>query len=482
MFRRIFPKNRQLTLVLLAWAGSVLGDHAIAQTYTIVHHFAPSSPCCPITNSDGWDPNSLVLSGNALYGTTTWGSTNGSGTVFVVNTNGTGFNLLYTFSALPSGSCNCNNDGADPNSLLLSTNTLYGVTAIGGNGSGTVFAVNTDGTGFITVYNFTPYTVDSSGLQINSDGVSPNSLILSGSTLYGTAAAGGNNGGAIFSVSIDGSGFTTLYTFAVGGLTPQYAFTNTDGALPNSLVLSGGTLYGTTRKGCVSGSGEVFAINTDGTGFRILHTFTTYNSNTGVNADGYWPQSLITSGGALYGVTLRGAATGQGTVFSLNTDGTGFRTLHSFSGTNGNAPIVLVAGNNALYGTTLYGGVFALNTDGTAFHFYPVGAGASEPSLVWTGNTLYGTTANGGTQDPGVVFRLSLPVPPPQLTIASDNYGGFFINAQGPPNFSCQLQRAPNAAGPWTTSASQTADSSGLILFHDLFPPPGQAFYRTVQQ
>jgi hypothetical protein len=80
------------------------------------------------------------------------------------------------------------------------------------------------------------------------------------------------------------------------------------------------------------------------------------------------------------------------------------------------------------------------------------------------------------------VFSLSLPVPPPRLTIASDGSGGYFIRAQGDPNFTCRLQRAHNATGPWSTSALQTAPASGLLEFHDLFPPSDRAFYRALQQ
>jgi len=51
-------------------------------------------------------------------------------------------------------------EGAGPNGLILSSDTLYGTTVSGGNwGSGTVFAINSDGTGFTNLHNFTyPYT------------------------------------------------------------------------------------------------------------------------------------------------------------------------------------------------------------------------------------------------------------------------------------------------------------------------------------
>src|ERR1700683_3623671 len=60
------------------------------------------------------------------------------------------FTTLYSFGAFPGG-------GSQPNAgLILSGNTLYGTTFQGGSsGFGTVFAVNTDGSGFTNLYSFT---------------------------------------------------------------------------------------------------------------------------------------------------------------------------------------------------------------------------------------------------------------------------------------------------------------------------------------
>src|SRR5207249_11401484 len=69
----------------------------------------------------------------------------------------------------------------------------------------------------------------------------------------------------------------------------------------------------------------------------------------------------------------------------------------------------------------------------------------------------------------------------PTLAIERDGSGGLFIRFTGAPDVTYRLQRAPSVTGPWSTSGPQTAPSSGLIEFHDLFPPPGQAFYRAVQ-
>jgi uncharacterized repeat protein (TIGR03803 family) len=79
-------------------------------------------------------------------------------------------------------------------------------------------------------------------------------LTLSGSTLYGTAPVGGSSGnGTAFAINIDGSGFTLLHTFSGGS----------DGALPNNgLVLSGGTLYGTAfQSSAAGGNGTIFSIS-----------------------------------------------------------------------------------------------------------------------------------------------------------------------------------------------------------------------------
>src|SRR5213595_757509 len=95
-------------------------------------------------------------------------------------------------------------------------------------------------------------------IQVNSEGINPNAgVIVSGNTVYGTTAAAGNSGqGTIFAVNTDGTGFTNLYSF-----TANPFGTNTDGAYPISgLILSSNTLYGTTSLGGTSGNGTVFSV------------------------------------------------------------------------------------------------------------------------------------------------------------------------------------------------------------------------------
>ncbi len=274
------------------------------------------------TNIDGLQTQAgLIVSGNTLYGTATSGGIWGNGTVFAVNTNGTGFTTLHSFTAI-SGHWGPNSDGAGPNGLILSGNTLFGTASGGGSsGNGTVFAVNTDGTGFTTLHSFTA-TPNST----NSDGANPQAAsILSGNTLYGTAYDGGSSGGGtVFAVKTDGTDFTTLHTFTVAspccGFLGSTGATNSDGAGPQAgLILSGNTLYGTASGGGSSGNGTVFAVNTDGTEFRNLHSFTATDPNTSfTNSDGAYPTAgLILSGNTLYGTAYGGGTNGYGTVFSI---------------------------------------------------------------------------------------------------------------------------------------------------------------------
>jgi uncharacterized repeat protein (TIGR03803 family) len=86
------------------------------------------------------------VSGNILYGTASAGGSPLSGTVFAINTNGTGFTTLHDFTALPDagGPPYTNSDGAYPRGdLILAGNTLYGTASQGGSfGAGTVFRLS----------------------------------------------------------------------------------------------------------------------------------------------------------------------------------------------------------------------------------------------------------------------------------------------------------------------------------------------------
>ncbi len=66
----------------------------------------------------------------------------------------------------------------------------------------------------------------------------------------------------------------------------------------------------------------------------------------------------------------------------------------------------------------------------------------------------------------------------PNLTVAPDGTGGYFIRCESHAGFSYQLLRAASLSGPWPAIDTNTAPPSGLVEFHDTSPLPGGAFYR----
>jgi len=382
--------RRRVLSVLFAILTLIPAGRLTAQTFTTLYSFTPTSPDGN-RNSDGAAPYAGLItnsSGNTVYGTTQIGGIYGNGTVFAVNTDGTGFTNLHSFTGGSNG-------GYPRAGLVLSGNTLYGTTLYGGSlGYGMVFAVNTDGTGFTNLHSFTS----------TSDGANPYAgLVLSGHTLYGTAYVGGSSGyGTVFAVNTDGTGFTNLHNFT----------SFIDGGYPYAgLVLSGNTLYGTAVSGGSSDDGTVFKINTDGSGFTNLHNF----DLVGDGANPY--AGLILSGNILYGTAAYGGISDAGTVFAINTDGTGFTNLHNLTGGDGANPYAVVLSGHTLYATAYgggssgYGAVFAVNTDGsdvTNLHSFTYSDGANPlAALILSGNTVYGTTSYGGSLGKGTVFAVN---------------------------------------------------------------------------
>ncbi len=326
------------------------------------------------TTYDGATPYAGLTQGTngLLYGMAKVGGTNGSGTIFAVKTNGTSFTSLYSFARLrtnPKTTFNTNADGATPGyALALNTNNgnFYGTAQQGGTNSyGTVFEVTHQGK--VTVFYSFSNSVDGATPQ------APLMLHTNGS-LYGTALGGGSNGyGTIFQVT------------SAGRVTPIYSFTNgSDGAAPEGALVNGkdGYLYGTCSAGGTNGSGTIFKITTNGV-LTPLYSFTpgiTYQNDPDLpqdqyNADGIYPKSLLLgSDGNFYGVAYYGGLNGAGSVFQFTRSGE-LNVLYSF--------------NNGSYGP---------NSDG-----------ANPISLIqYTDGNLYGTAYQGGSNGVGTFFSIGL--------------------------------------------------------------------------
>ncbi len=320
---------------------------------------------------DGGYPYASVVLGSsgALYGTTNYGGTVGKGTVFELSPPGVSGGpwietVLYSFSGP---------DGATPYASLVidSHGVLYGTTELGGAwGYGTIFQLappKAPGAPWTetVLYSFT-------GL---GDGAYPYAPLVMGpnGALYGTVAFGGSSG--------KGSAFELAPPPIPGGQWTQtllYSFKGSDGGFPYAgpILDATGSLYGTTPGGVAAGKGTAFKLTPPaGTGpwtETLLHKFAG-------NADGATPHSalVLAADGTLYGTTYAGGAakgfSGFGLVFKLALSGTTWKqtVLYTFSGAADgaypDAGLFLSIGG-LLFGTTLAGGN---SGQGTIFQLAP---------------------------------------------------------------------------------------------------------------
>jgi uncharacterized repeat protein (TIGR03803 family) len=308
----------------------------------------------------------------------------------------TAFIPLYSFTG--------GGDGDNPIAGLVqaSDGNLYGTTYEGGtNGYGAIFRIATSGAP-MPLYSFTD----------GHDGARPYSgLVQAGDgNLYGTTADGGTNGdGVVFRITTNDV-FTPLWSFTGGH----------DGAEPRGGLMQGGdgNLYGTMADGGTNFDGTVFRITTNGV-FTPLYSFTGGH-------DGTFPEATLVQAadGNLYGTTYQGGInngiSGYGTVFRITTNGN-LTPLYSFTnGTDGAHPSAgLVPANDGnLYGTTAdggtngYGSVFRITTNDvfTPLYSFTDGHDGADPeaALVQASDgNLYGTAYAGGTNGYGTLFQIT---------------------------------------------------------------------------
>lgn len=314
--------------------------------YQTLYTFSAFSDSTALSNADGAYPSFALIDGGDgyAYGVTKQGGDHGTGTVFRVKLDGTVFQVLHTFAALGSDGLNASGEGAYPSaSLVLANGRLYGVTSGGGAnkwtessstsngvtsevsaGTGTIFSLNTDGTDFQTIYNFSE--LDSTGTGRNPDGAVPKGALLldaQSGLLIGTASLGGSpvdgttiGYGTVFSVQTDDTPEGTTVTIL-------HAFTGTDGSGPidNLLAATDGLIYGVTGAGTNSSTtpysayGTVYSIDTTGN-FNLAHGFTTGEVSSLTSG------LIEASDGNFYGAAAYyGACTYYGAVYRVSLNG-----------------------------------------------------------------------------------------------------------------------------------------------------------------
>lgn len=379
--------------------GTVFAVNLDGSDFTNLVHFTG-------TGGDGASPLADLIEGvdGALYGTTYLGGTSNAGTIYKLNQDGGGYAVLLQFAGATSG------DGENPFAALklAGDGALYGTTQLGGtNGGGTIFKLNPDGGGYSILRHFS---------VTGGEGRYPQCALVETpeGMLCGTTASGGNGeGGTVFTLNKDASGFTTVKGF--------YAFAGGDGFYPVDTLLgaSDGEIYGTTVKGGEYNFGSLFRVNVDGSAYQVLHHF-------GSGLDGADPRGGLVEGtnGLLYGATYSGGTSNAGTIFSVNKNGSDYTVLLNFGANTNDAknPFggLIQAADGRFFGTTVLGGtnnagtIFRINSDGGSYAILlSLGGAANSPTNPFcrlvelpTG-TFFGTTAFGGTNGAGTIFKIN---------------------------------------------------------------------------
>jgi uncharacterized repeat protein (TIGR03803 family) len=378
---------------------------------------------------DGSGPSGLIRGSDGnFYGTTTFGGKFQKGTLFRITPEGEE-TVVYAFAG--------GSDGAYPSPGLVqgAGNSFYGTTYEGGVGvcpratatltggavqpastCGTVFTVTPDGAETVLYY-----------FRGLADGGQPTgALVQSGGNFYGTT-----NYGGVTSAGCGSSGCGTVFRITPAGAeTVLFAFTgglNDESLLPSSLVEGNdGDFYGVTNVGGTNNDGTVFKVTPAGVE-TVLHSFTgCVNGST----DGCQPATALIQGsdGNFYGTTAFGGSGSDGTVFKITPSGVE-TVLYSFTGdTNGGggdgySPTALIQGiNGNFYGTTAGGGaagagtLFMITPSAVETVLYSFTGGFNtgrtdgySPNAViqGSGGDFYGTTACGGANQAGTVFKIN---------------------------------------------------------------------------
>jgi uncharacterized repeat protein (TIGR03803 family) len=317
--------------------------------------------------------------------------------------------VLYSFSG--------GNDGGNAATGLVvdSKGNLYGTTVQGG--------MNTCGTVFKLTPRPSPPWTESVLYDFGcfSDGKNPHGGVtfdrqgnLDGTTVSGGMPGCGSYGcGVLFQLTPTTE--NVLHSFAGGN----------DGFGPGAAVAidSAGHVFGETPDGGAHSQGTIYEVSGSGTHAqkRTLHAFTGGNDG-GTGSLG----TLLLKSGTLYGVTETGGANQKGTAFKLSVASRRLTTLFAFKGQpDSGSPyggLVMDAHGN-LFGTTYDGGAnnmgavfeLSLGTGGkySEHVLYSFKGGndgsASTGTLVFgASGELYGTTsAGGGSCSCGTIFRVN---------------------------------------------------------------------------
>jgi uncharacterized repeat protein (TIGR03803 family) len=406
-FRRSATKSRLALAFAVLASLSLAASAARAQTFTLLYSFPGGPPGAnPGTGSIIAGPNGTLLGDTSAGGFGSCSSPYGCGVVFSLSPTGTE-TVLHTFLGSTYG------DGAQPSGLVLDTKThvLYGIASGGGvassacvSGCGTVFSIdgNHKETNLHSFAGSPDANLPLGNLVLDADGN------LYGATFYGGGSAGSAGPGTIFEINSSGAE-SLFYVFG-----PRANGTNPNGSFLRDSAgnFIGATTYGgggSCNNGFLPGCGVIYKVDPAGNEM-VLHSFTD-------KEDGEYPNSLFEdSAGNIYG---KAGFNNYGDVFEIDTAGD-FSVLYNerFAAQIDN---LILGPSGSFYGTAGGGSsacnggcglVFQLTPNGNGgwigktLHSFSGADGQEPDSLILIDGVLYGATYSGGASGYGTVFKI----------------------------------------------------------------------------
>lgn len=361
-----------------------------------------------------------IAQNTELWGMTAVGGNTHGGTIFKINEDGTGFQILNTFNSKSTGDI--------PNGNLIKANNekLYGMTPGGGDttsfflGHGVLFSFDPLGNIYSDLFNFT-----------KASGIQPAGSLIQATNgkLYGMTQMGGDT-----TINPNGGGTIICFDPSNNSLNNLFDFEKSSGyyILGSLMQASNGLLYGMTNTGGdttidqANGVGVIFSFNPIANTYSRLFNF---EGTNGANPRG----SLIqATNGLLYGMTSYGGPDtnhyagnnyyypGAGVIFSFDIVNNIYTVIHNFDSAHGALPYgsLIQASNGLLYGMTAgalgnNGNIFSIDPSTNTFidlHDFNYADGSSPfGDLIQASNgKLYGLASEGGIDSSGVIFNYNI--------------------------------------------------------------------------
>jgi uncharacterized repeat protein (TIGR03803 family) len=188
------------------------------------------------------------------------------------------------------------------------------------------------------------------------------------------------------------------------------------------------------------GSGVIFTLNTNGSGFKVLHSFPAASAQR----EAGHPETIIAVGNRIYGSGWTGGASGRGALFQVDVPAGTYKTLYNFAALDSQ-------GQNT-YGIMPEGRLFA------------------------DSSRLYFTATGGGSGGTGIIGMLPLQIPPPSLAILQID-AGVRVLLLGQIGISYSLEQTQTLSGSdWQSQVDVTVSQTPQPV--DLPTPMAPTFWR----